>query len=293
MHLRHVPGSEDQSFRWCLFLRYRKGGVEMSVHIRRIWICRVCGYRHSGNKPPKECPQCSSPAGEYVLEKSKKPLSYDGKELDLLLINGSTHASHNVNILVQWAEAVLKKEGVRYRRIDLNSVNVDHCWHCYSNYDEACTFPCRNQGDEMPLLHQMLLKSKGVLIASPINWNQMSARLKDFLDRTTCIQNQQLTRGLAPLAGRPVAILIAGHEDGAFKTAHDIFHYFQQMGYTLTPFGITYVTHGGQYNTITDSGFIQKNVKVKRFTEATTRNLIKAIRLDLPRKFGKIEISSE
>ncbi|MDD5171761.1 MAG: NAD(P)H-dependent oxidoreductase [Candidatus ainarchaeum sp.] len=265
----------------------------MTVHMKRIWVCRVCGYRYSGSRPPKECPQCSSPRAEFIPEKAKAPLAYDGKELDILLINGSTHAGHDTNILVSWAEAVLKKEKVRYRRVDLNSVNVEHCWCCYSNHDEACTFPCRNQGDEMSILHQMLLKSKGVLIASPINWNCMSARLKDFLDRTTCIQNLQITKGKAPCAGRPMAILVVGHEDGAFKTAHDIFHYFQQMGYVLTPFGITYITHGGQYNTVTDPAFVRNSKKVKQFTEATARNLVRAVRLDLPKRFGRIEISSE
>lgn len=265
----------------------------MTVHVRKVWVCRVCGYRHMGGKPPKECPQCSSPSGEFIPEGAKGPLSFDGKELDVLLINGSTHASHNCDILAGWAEEALKAEKVKYRRIDLNSVHVEHCWCCYSNRDEACTYPCRNQGDEMHILHEMLLKSRGVLITTPINWNQMSARLKDFLDRTTCIQNQQLTKGVAPLAGRPIAILVAGHEDGAFKTAHDIFHYFQQMGCVLAPFGITYVTHGGQFNTITDSPFIKKSAKVREFTKATARNLVNAVRLDLPRRFGKIEISSE
>jgi len=261
--------------------------------MKTVWVCRVCGFRHTGIRPPEECPQCSSPGSEFVLETKRKPLKYDGKELDILLINGSTHASHNVNVLVNWAEAMLKKEKVRYRRIDLNSVDVQHCWCCYSMRDIACTLPCRNQLDEMHFLHDMLLKSRGVLIASPINWNNMSARLKDFLDRTTCIQNLQITKGRAPCAGKPVAILVAGHEDGAFKTAYDIFHYFQQMGYVLAPFGITYITHGGQYDSETDSEFISKNKKIKEFTEATARNLVKAVRLDLPKRFGKIHISSE
>ena len=265
----------------------------MSVHPRKIWVCRVCGYRHQGDSAPIECPQCSSSKNEFVLEKARKPFSYDGNKLDILLINGSTHAGHNVDILVRWAEDAFKKAKIKYRRIDIHSVDIEHCWHCYSNRDDACTYPCRNQRDEAHILHEMLLQSRGVLVASPINWDQMSAELKDFLDRTTCIQNQQLIKGTAPCAGKPMAILVAGHEDGAYKTAHDIFHYFQQMGYIMAPFGIAYVTHGGQFNTDTDSGFIKANKKVKAFTEATARNLIRAVKLDLPKKFGKIEISSE
>jgi len=134
----------------------------------KVWICRVCGYRHSGSSPPKECPQCSSPGKEFVSG-TRKPLRFDGKPFDILIINGSTHASHNTNILVEWAEAILKKEKIRYRRVDLNSVHIDHCWCCYSMKDDACTYPCRNQRDDMPVLHEMLLKSGGVLVASPIN----------------------------------------------------------------------------------------------------------------------------
>lgn len=258
-----------------------------------FWVCRACGYRHSGSSPPKECPQCSSPKGEFAPGSAAKPLSFDGKELDVLVINGSSHASHNVDILLGWAEKALKRERMRFRRVDLNSVRIDHCWCCYSMKDEACTYPCRNQGDDMPILHEMLLKSRGVLVASPINWNGMGARLKDFLDRTTCIQNMQLLRGEAPLAGRPFGVLVAGHEDGAYKTAHDIFHYFQQMGYVLAPFGITYVLNNRAYPSSADHSYIMKDRKTREFTEATVRNLAKAVRLDLPKRFGKIEISSE
>jgi multimeric flavodoxin WrbA/rubredoxin len=257
------------------------------------WVCRACGYVHEGRKPPSECPQCSSPPPEFISEGKKRPLSYDGKPMDLLVLNGSTHAGHNMNILLEWAEKVLKKEKVKYRRVDLNSVNIEHCWCCYSIKDDACTYPCRNQGDDMPILHEMLMKSRGVLVASPINWNNMSARLKDFLDRTTSIQNLQLTKGEAPLAARPLGILVEGHEDGAYKTAHDIFHYFQDMGYILAPFGIAYVLNNRKFNAKEDHAFIKKDRKTREFVEATTKNLIKAVRLNLPRKFGKIEISSE
>lgn len=258
----------------------------------KTWVCRACGYAHSGSSPPKECPQCSSPAKEFAPG-GKNRLGFNGKPFDVLIINGSSHAAHNTDIMVGWAEKMLKKEGMGYRRVDLNSVRIDHCWCCYSIKDGACTYPCRNQGDEMPVLHEMMMKGRGVLVASPINWNGMGARLKDFLDRTTCIQNMQLLRGEAPLAGRPFGILVAGHEDGAYKTAHDIFHYFQQMGYVLAPFGITYVLNNRAYPSSADHAKIRGDAKTREFTEATVRNLAKAVRLGLPKKFGKIHISSE
>ena len=49
-----------------------------------------------------------------------------------------------------------------------------------------------------------------------------SFRLKDFLDRLTCIENLNLVKGETPCAGKVFGVLINGHEDGAMKTAMDI-----------------------------------------------------------------------
>jgi len=88
--------------------------------------------------------------------------------------------------------------------------------------DSACTYPCRNQLDDAPALHEMLLDCKAVIIASPINWNNMSARLKDFLDRLTSIQNVCLLGKPSRTMGKTLGILVNGHEDGALKTGLDI-----------------------------------------------------------------------
>ncbi|GMO30324.1 MAG: NADH peroxidase [Spirochaetaceae bacterium] len=29
------------------------------------WVCLVCGYVHSGDKPPDACPQCKAPASKF------------------------------------------------------------------------------------------------------------------------------------------------------------------------------------------------------------------------------------
>ncbi|MDN7024099.1 flavodoxin family protein [Methanoculleus sp. FWC-SCC1] len=54
----------------------------------------------------------------------------------------------------------------------------------YAVQAESCVYPCRNKNDDMPAFRAMLAASKAVIVASPINWNGMSARLKVFLDRT-------------------------------------------------------------------------------------------------------------
>jgi multimeric flavodoxin WrbA/rubredoxin len=254
---------------------------KISLQKSKAWKCSVCGYIHKGNEPPEECPQCSSSSKEYSELKDKQKLRYDGKKFDVLLINGSSHRGHNTGVLVDLAEKALKRKGVSYKLFNLNELDIQHCWCCYSMKDSACTYPCRNQLDDAPALHEMIVDSGAVIVASPINWNNMSARLKDFLDRLTCLQNLYLLKKEGLTTGKVVGILVNGHEDGGVKTAMDIFLYFQQMGYVLAPFGFTYTTHGAQYNAKTDNDFFKKDERLKKEVDGIVSNVFETMKQDL------------
>lgn len=249
-----------------------------------LWVCSVCGYEFSGDSPPDECPRCSSGPGEFSEKTERKRLSYDGKKFDVLLINGSAHRAHNTSLLADTAEDALKKSKVSYRRFNLSELNIQHCWCCYTMKNSACTYPCRNQLDDAPALHKMVVDSKAVIITSPINWNNMPSKLKVFLDRLTCIQNQVLLGKKSLTAGKVVGILINGHEDGALKTAMDIFIYFQQLGYILAPYGFTYSTHGALYDTKEDNEFFKQNQKLKTDAENVVSNVIETMKENLETK---------
>jgi len=258
------------------------------------WRCTVCGIILKGDKPPAECPQCSSNAENFVENKPRETLTYDYNKFDILLINGSSHKAHNTNVLADFAEEELKKRNVSYRRFNLNELNIDHCWCCYSMRDNACTYPCRNQNDDMPAFHEMFRDVKAVIVCSPINWNNMSARLKDFLDRLTSLQNMCLLGKESMTTGKVVGILINGHEDGAVKTMMDIFLYFQQMGFIMAPYGFTYSTHGADNNAETDHEFFRKNEKLKREVAGVVNNVIETINLGIEGKIReKIRCVSE
>lgn len=109
----------------------------INLQKNKVWKCSVCGYIHQGNEPPEECPQCSSSSKEYSELKDKQKLKFDGKKFDVLLINGSSHRGHNTGVLVDSAEKVLKRKGVSYRRFNLNELDIQHCWCCYSMKDSA------------------------------------------------------------------------------------------------------------------------------------------------------------
>jgi multimeric flavodoxin WrbA/rubredoxin len=261
----------------------------ISVPPGNNWKCHVCGYVSHGEKPPDECPQCSSTAREFEEISAKAKLRYDGVPFDVLLINGSSHRSNNTGYMVDLAEELLKEKGVSYKRFNLNEYAINHCWCCYTMRDNACKYPCRDQLDDMPAFHEMIIASKAVIVASPINWNNMSARLKDFLDRLNCIQNLYLLKKPGLTEGKIVGITVSGHEDGATKAAMDIFLYFQQMGYVLASFGVSYRTHGAQFNTITDTEFLKNDPLVIQKVKGMVHNIAEMLDLGIEDKLkGKL-----
>ena len=85
-----------------------------------------------------------------------------------------------------------------------------------------------------------------------------------------------------------MGITVSGHEDGATKTAMDIL-YFQQMGYILVPFGISYRTHGAQFNTNTDTEYIKSDPLVIQKVKGMAYNVLEMLSLDIEGKVkGKL-----
>lgn len=261
---------------------------------RITWRCTVCGFEFIGETPPKGCPVCHSHAGEFIPETEQQQLVYDGDPFDVLIINGSTHRAGNTGFMADIAEALLKERGVSYRRYNLTEHPIEYCWCCYAIRAESCTFPCRNTHDDMPAFHRMLAASKAVIVASPINWNGMSARLKVFLDRTTCMENLYHLGKPGLTEGKVVGILINGHEDGAIKTAMDVFFNFQQLGYVLAPFGIAFRTHGAQFNSKTDREFFRADEQIVHDTRGIVANVIEVMQIGLEERLkGKLVPVSE
>ena len=128
----------------------------------KAWKCAVCGYIYKGESPPAECPHCASTVREFIEVTEKKGHRHDGKQFEVLLINGSNHRANNTGYLADLAEEVLKEKGVSYQRINISEFTINHCWCCYSMRDNACRYLCRNQLDYMPAFHEMVIAAKAV-----------------------------------------------------------------------------------------------------------------------------------
>lgn len=187
------------------------------------------------------------------------------------------------------AEALLNERGVSYPRFNLSEYHVDYCWCCYAIKADSCVYPCRNNRDDMPAFHRILAASKAVIVASPINWKGMSARLKTFLNRTTCMENLYHLEKPGLTEAKVAGILVNGHEDGAIKTAMDIWLNFEQPGYVLAPFGIGFRTHGAEFNSKTDREFFRNDALVAHQVRGVVNNVIETLRLGLEEKLkGKL-----
>ncbi|MCL5010878.1 MAG: flavodoxin family protein [Patescibacteria group bacterium] len=231
---------------------------------------------YQGDNPPEFCPRCGSEKAEFDLmpvepgdERAKKL-----KPADFLLINGSIHRHHNTGLFLDTAAEVFAKEKQSFQIVHLTEFRIDPCWHCYSMQEKLCRVPCQNQDDDMKFIYPLLLNCKGFIVASPVNWNNMSAILKHFLDRLTAIENMSSLNGSMPMLGKACGILINGHEDGAYKTALDIFMYLENLGCVLAPYGIMYGTHGQDFLPETDKDFFVKNETVKHYIKAVANNVI-------------------
>ncbi len=56
----------------------------MAASKQKVWICQVCGYEHTGDGPPDECPVCGVGPDQFEefitsLEQGRSPL-VDGRE---------------------------------------------------------------------------------------------------------------------------------------------------------------------------------------------------------------------
>lgn len=245
-----------------------------------VWKCSVCGFELEREKPPEHCPSCGSALEEFY-EKGKSPKDDLEGTPELLIINGSKHRAHNTAYFASIAEQVAKEKGISYKLLHLNDYNVEHCWCCYSMKDDFCRLPCRNMLDDMNKFHDLFLTAKAVIIVSPINWNGMPSRLKAFLDRLTCIENMYLIDQSTPLAGKTVGIIVNGHEDGAYKTAFDIFMVFQNLGFIMAPYGIAYSTHNRSFLSESDNQYFKDDRLMEEYVRNVTHNVIEFSRLNV------------
>ena len=118
--------------------------------------------------------------------------------MKILYISGSHRKKSNVDLLLKHAKEITGGEFLRLA--DFNIKYCGECWNCLR------TGKCAIPDDMTNILIPKLLEADAIILGTPVFFNNVSARLKNFIDRTWCIKG-----GLRDKIG---GIIVAGRAYG-------------------------------------------------------------------------------
>lgn len=102
---------------------------------------------------------------------------------EILIINGSARKGKNCFELCSLIEEKLNKNGITTKVFNIYDMNIEYCTACgFCEKTGYCKFK-----DDMTPMYEMFDKAKGVIVASPVCFNSISAKIKTVVDRTQAI----------------------------------------------------------------------------------------------------------
>jgi len=63
-----AKAEEHHEERYLKLLKELKEGSVFEKTEEKTWVCKECGYTHSGKKPPEICPSCDHPQAYYQVQ---------------------------------------------------------------------------------------------------------------------------------------------------------------------------------------------------------------------------------
>ena len=102
--------------------------------------------------------------------------------MNVVYISGSPRKNSNTDYLLKLALSITGGEFVKL--VDYQIQPCKSCWTCRK------LGRCIIDDDMSNILIPMLLKSDAVILGSPVYFNNVSAQLKAFMDRTWCVRGQ-------------------------------------------------------------------------------------------------------
>jgi multimeric flavodoxin WrbA len=149
--------------------------------------------------------------------------------MNIIGISGSPTGGSSTDLLVNAVLEGASAEHVKTRFIRLNEKQIMPCQACGESPEpDYCLFH-----DDMDEIYDLMGKSEGIILGSPIYFDSVSAQAKLFIDRTNCLRPVDFSDKENPLFKEPLfkgkkgGIIIVGGErekfDSAFRTARGFF----------------------------------------------------------------------
>jgi multimeric flavodoxin WrbA len=135
--------------------------------------------------------------------------------MQVLCISGSPRKDGNTEWLLK--TFLSEMDGRLIRLTDYSIAHCDACWGCLKRGR------CRIQDDMTTSVIPLLLDCDAVVLGSPIFFNNVSADMKAFMDRTWCIRGQLRNKiGGAIVVGRRYGAEAAVSAINSFFLKHDM-----------------------------------------------------------------------
>lgn len=100
--------------------------------------------------------------------------------MKILGINGSHRKGKNTAKLLELVLEEASNAGAETELVELVDLDIDPCKSCHKCLDQ----PECSIDDDMSGLGEKLMASDGIVLGSPVYWANVSALMKNFMDRT-------------------------------------------------------------------------------------------------------------
>jgi multimeric flavodoxin WrbA len=146
----------------------------------------------------------------------------------VIILNGSPRKQGTTAALAEEITKAAAEQGAEIKSYHLNGMNIKGCQSCYAckEKDHRCILQ-----DDMQELYDEIDTASGIVFATPVYMWQMTAQLKQVIDRLYPFLKPDYSSYLAP--GKKVLLAVTqGRPDTSM-----FHHYFEHMGKNLSFLG--------------------------------------------------------
>jgi multimeric flavodoxin WrbA len=139
----------------------------------------------------------------------------EDRHMRVLCISGSPRVDGNTDYLLN--ELLATVDGQFIRLADYRIVHCTACWKCLE------TGRCVIADDMTEIIIPLLLESDAIILGSPVFFNNVTADMKAFMDRTWCLRGTLRNKiGGAVVVGRRYGLETAVTAVNGFLLKHDM-----------------------------------------------------------------------
>lgn len=141
--------------------------------------------------------------------------------MKVIAINASARKDGNTAILIHTVLEELNKEGIETEVVCLSGKIIEPCkacWACGGNSN------CVHQKDVFREVFEKMVRSDGILLASPVYTANISANMQALLERAAVVSD--MNRDAALFRHKVGAAVTAARRGGALNTLDAMNHFF-------------------------------------------------------------------